>query len=68
MNDVAYRLNTALPVRKEGTCVVNNGSRLNLDVNASGSVYMRSKEITMANETANTGIVDRMDDYKYYTS
>jgi len=68
MNDVAYRLNTGLPVRKEGTCVVNNGSKSNLNAGASGSVYMRNEEITMANETASTGIVDRMDDYKYYTT
>lgn len=68
MNDVAYRLNTALPVRKEGTVVVNNGSRLNLTAVASGSVYYRGVEKTMADETASTGIVDRMDDYKYYTT
>lgn len=69
MNDVAYRLNTARPVAKFGTIVVNNGSRSNLDVTASGSVYQRDSEYTMPNETpGNTGLVNRFDDITYYTA
>jgi len=69
MNDVAYRLNTANPVIKQGTVVVNNGSKSNLTASASGSVFYRGEQYTMPNETpGNTGLVNRFDDPTYYTA
>ncbi len=69
MNDVAYRLNTSNPVIKYGTVVVNNGSRINLKATASGSVFYRDNQVTMPDETpGNTGMVNRLDDYTYYSA
>lgn len=68
MNDVVYRINTALPVRG-GTVVVNNGSLDNLKATASGSVFHRDREKTFVNENpVGTGYVNRFDDPTYYAS
>ena len=69
MNDVAYRINNAGVVTKGGTVVVNNGSLLNLQSTASGSVFYRGNQTTVATEQpAGTGLVNRFDDPTYYTS
>lgn len=69
MNDVAYRINNTGVVTKFGTVTVHNGSQSNLKATASGSVFYRGSQVTVANESpAGTGLVNRFDDPTYYAS
>ena len=67
MNDVVYRLNTSLPVKKYGTETVHTGG---FTPTASGGFqYNNNHTITITNESpAGTGLVNRFDDPTYYTS
>lgn len=63
MQDVAYRINNALPVKTKGTVVTNQvGSSLY------GTYFVENTFTqTVPNETVSgTGLVDRFDDRTYY--
>ncbi len=67
MNDVAYRLNTALPVKKHGTVTVNTGG---IKPAASGGFQFNNDNTqTVVNESpAGTGLVNRFDEPTYYSA
>ena len=67
MNDVVYRLNTSLPVKKFGTSTVNTGG---FTPTASGGFQYNNNNVrTITNESpAGTGLVNRFDDPTYYTA
>lgn len=67
MNDVAYRLNTSLPVKKFGTVTVHSGG---FTPTASGGFqYNNTNTNTITNESpAGTGLVNRFDETTYYTA
>lgn len=68
MNDVAYRINTALPVKKYGTIVTNVGDPAILGASGFAQVY-NQMTVTVPNESpAGTGLRDRFDDPTYYTA
>jgi hypothetical protein len=68
--DVAYRLNTSLPVKKSGTVVVNTGGLTGLVPTGSGGMYYNNDNTkTIVNEVpAATGLANRFDDPQYYTA
>lgn len=70
MNDVAYRLNTANPVKKYGTMIVNTGGLTGVTPTGSGGMYYNNDNTrTVVNESpAGTGLVNRFDDPTYYTA
>lgn len=67
MNDVAYRINTSLPVKKFGTATINAGG---MRISASGGFEFNNDNMrTVPNESpAGTGLVNRFDDPTYYTA
>ena len=67
MNDVAYRLNTGLPVKKFGTSTVNSGGIS--PVASGGFQFGNTNTKTITNESpAGTGLVNRFDDPTFYTA
>jgi hypothetical protein len=68
MHDVAFRLNTSQPI-KANNVVVANGSSLQLTSANSGATFYREYQRTFINESVpGTGLVNRHDDYTYYSS
>lgn len=68
MDDVVYRLNTSLPVKKFGTVAVNAGG-LSRPVASGGIFFDNNQTNTIINESpAGTGLVNRFDDPNYYTA
>lgn len=62
MNDVAYRINTSLPVTKEGVIVLNT-------LPTGQSVKNTENRKSIANESpSGSGYVNRFDDPTYYTA
>lgn len=63
MNDVAYRINTAAPVKAMGTIVVAASPAI------SGAFkYQRDSEYRYPNENVGTGLVNKFDETTYYTA
>lgn len=69
MNDVVYRINTALPVTKFGTVVTGAQNKAALPGNSGTIQFYKAHTVTLSTEVpGNTGLVDRFDDPTYYTA
>lgn len=65
--DVAYRLNTSIPVKKYGTVTVNTGGMR--PAASGGFEFNNDNTVTIVNEVpAATGLANRFDDPTYYTA
>ena len=68
MNDVAYRIVTSSPV-KHGTLVVGSVPFGGIASGETCTQFYRGAEKTIANEVPiHTGLVNRFDDYTYYSN
>ena len=61
MDDVAYRINTSLPVKTKGTIMINDTG--NSKIYSEDNTHTK----TVTNESVSgTGLVNRFDDVTYY--